>query len=143
MNPLKIVLAWIALGITIVVAQDNPPVPPAEANAPPSADARTRMIDGQPVYVVGPGVTPPKGIHMPNPKYSKEARKAKYQGICLLWLIVGTDGRPHDIKVARRLGMGLDENAIEAVQKWKFQPATKDGQPVAVQVNIEVSFRLY
>lgn len=126
-----------------VLAQDNPPVSQSETSSAANADAQVKMMDGQPVYKVGHGITPPKGTHMPQPKYSKEARKAKYQGTCLLWLIVGTDGRPHNIKVARSLGMGLDENAIEAVQKWRFQPATKDGQPVAVQINVEVSFRLY
>jgi TonB family protein len=45
--------------------------------------------------------------------------------------------------VQRTLGLGLDEKAIEAVRKWKFEPAMKNGQPVAVQVNVEVNFRLY
>ena len=53
------------------------------------------------------------------------------------------DGRPHDITVARSPGMGLDQKAIEAVRNWKFEPAMKDGQPVAVQINVEVNFRLY
>ena len=46
-------------------------------------------------------------------------------------------------QVARSLGMGLDQKAIEAVRKWKFEPAMKDGRPVAVQINVEVNFRLY
>lgn len=61
----------------------------------------------------------------------------------MLGLIVGSDGRPHDIRVSRSLGMGLDEKAIEAVRQWKFEPARKNGQPVAVQINVEVDFRLY
>jgi TonB family protein len=56
---------------------------------------------------------------------------------------VGPDGRPRDIKVSRQLGMGLDQKAIEAVRMWRFEPATKDGKPVAVQINVEVNFRLY
>ena len=79
----------------------------------------------------------------PDPEYSEEARHAKYQGTVLLWVIVGADGRPRDIRVQRSLGMGLDEKAVEAVRRWTFEPAMKDGQPVAVQVNIEVSFRPY
>jgi len=47
------------------------------------------------------------------------------------------------VKVTRSLGLGLDEKAIEAVKQWKFEPAMKDGKPVAVQINVEVSFRLY
>ncbi|HZU21801.1 MAG TPA: energy transducer TonB, partial [Terriglobales bacterium] len=95
------------------------------------------------VFTVGGGVSPPKGIYTPDPEYSEEARKAKYQGVVVLWLIVNPDGRPRDIKVARSLGMGLDQKAIEAVRNWKFEPAKKDGQPVAVQINVEVNFRLY
>ncbi|MGA8150221.1 MAG: TonB family protein [Terriglobales bacterium] len=94
-------------------------------------------------FRVGGGVSPPKAVFAPDPEYSEEARKAKYQGTCVLWLVVGPDGKPRDIKVARTLGLGLDEKAIEAVKQWKFEPAMKDGKPVAVQINIEVSFRLY
>ena len=95
------------------------------------------------LFKVGGGVSAPKALFAPDPEYSEEARKAKYQGVCVLWLIVGPDGHPRDIKVARNLGMGLDEKAIEAVKNWKFEPAMKDGKPVAVQINVEVSFRLY
>jgi len=94
-------------------------------------------------FRVGGGVSAPKPIYAPDPEYSEEARKAKYQGTCVLWLVVGPDGKPRDIKVARTLGLGLDEKAIEAVKTWKFEPAMKDGKPVAVQINVEVSFRLY
>jgi protein TonB len=94
-------------------------------------------------YRVGGGVSPPKVLFQPDPEYSEEARKAKYQGTVVLWVIVGPDGRVHDIKVSRGLGLGLDEKAIEAVRQWKFDPARKDNQPVPVQVSIEVSFRLY
>jgi periplasmic protein TonB len=95
------------------------------------------------VFRVGGGVSAPKAIYSPDPEYSEEARKAKYQGTCVLWLVVGPDGRPRDIKVSRTLGLGLDEKAIEAVKTWRFEPAMKDNKPVAVQINVEVSFRLY
>ena len=95
------------------------------------------------VFRVGGGVSAPRALDTPDPEYSEEARKAKYQGTCVLWLIVGPDGKPRDVKVARALGMGLDQKAIEAVRNWKFQPAMKDGKPVAVQINVEVNFRLY
>jgi TonB family protein len=95
------------------------------------------------VFRVGGGVSAPKALYAPDPEYSEEARKAKYQGTCVLWLIVGPDGHPRDIRIARSLGLGLDEKAIEAVKQWKFEPAMKDGKPVAVQINVEVDFRLY
>jgi TonB family protein len=95
------------------------------------------------VFRVGGGVSAPRIVSDPEPEYSEEARKAKYQGVCVLWLVVGPDGRPREIKVARSLGLGLDEKAIEAVKNWKFEPAMKDGRPVAVQINVEVNFHLY
>jgi len=99
-------------------------------------------IGGGP-YRVGGGVSAPKPIFTPDPEYSEEARKSKYQGVVVLWLVIGPDGHPHEVRVARPLVMGLDEKAIEAVRTWRFEPAKKDGQPVAVQMNVEVSFRLY
>jgi len=95
------------------------------------------------VYRVGGGVSAPRVLYAPDPNYSDEARKAKYQGTVVLWVIVGPDGRVHDVRVQRTLGLGLDEKAIEAVRTWKFEPAKRNGQPVAVQVNVEVNFRLY
>ena len=95
------------------------------------------------IFRVGGGVSAPRKIYDPDPDYSEEARKAKYQGTCVLYVVVGPDGKPRDIRVTRTLGLGLDEKAIEAVKTWRFEPATKDGKPVAVAVNIEVSFHLY
>jgi len=95
------------------------------------------------VYRVGGGVSPPRVLFNPDPEYTEEARKAKYQGVVVLWLIVGQDGRTKDIRISRSLGMGLDQKAVEAVKLWKFEPAKKDGSPVAVQMNVEVNFRLY
>ncbi|HTC93695.1 MAG TPA: energy transducer TonB [Terriglobales bacterium] len=95
------------------------------------------------VYRVGGGVSAPRILFQPDPEYTEEARKAKYQGVVVLWLIVGPDGRTKDIKISRSLGMGLDQKAVEAVKQWKFDPAKKDGVPVAVQLNVEVNFRLY
>jgi TonB family protein len=94
-------------------------------------------------YTIGGGVTAPRVIYAPDPEFSEEARKTKYQGTAVLWLIVGTDGRPRDISVLQSLGMGLDEKAIEALRHWRFEPGRKDGIPVAVQVNVEVNFHLY
>ncbi|HEX8816713.1 MAG TPA: energy transducer TonB [Terriglobales bacterium] len=95
------------------------------------------------VFRVGGGVSAPRIIYQPDPEYSEEARKAKYSGTCVLWLVVGPDGHPRDIQVRRTLGLGLDEKAIEAVKQWKFEPAMKDGRPVAVQITVEVTFHLY
>ena len=98
---------------------------------------------GGAVYRVGGGVSAPKVIFAPHPEYSKEARKAKYEGVCILQLIVTPEGNTRDIRVASPLGRGLDEKAVEAVKRWKFQPSTLNGKPVAVAINIEVTFRLH
>jgi periplasmic protein TonB len=95
------------------------------------------------LFHVGAGVSPPRQVYSPEPEFSEEARKAKYQGICTLELIVGVDGRPTDIHVVGALGMGLDEKAIEAVRNWRFEPAMKDGHPVRVPIQIQVDFHLY
>jgi periplasmic protein TonB len=95
------------------------------------------------VFKVGGGVLAPKPVDTPDPQYTEEARRAKFEGTCVLAMIVGADGKPRDIRVQRGLGMGLDQKAIEAVKQWKFDPATKDGRAVAVQISVEVSFKLY
>jgi TonB family protein len=95
------------------------------------------------IFHVGEGVSAPRPIFTPEPEFSEEARKAKYQGVVVLTIIVGTDGRVHNPRVIRALGMGLDEKAIEGVKTWKFDPSKKDGRAVAVEMNIEVAFNLY
>jgi len=95
------------------------------------------------VFHVGGGVSPPRPTYQPEPEFSEEARKAKYQGVCTLGLIVGVDGRPTNIRVLMSLGMGLDEKAIEAVKNWRFEPGMKDGHPVRTEIAVEVDFHLY
>ncbi len=94
------------------------------------------------VFRVGGGVSAPTLIYKVEPEYSEEARKAKFQGTVVISIIVDERGLPTNFKVVRPLGLGLDEKAIEAVQKWRFQPGRKDGRPVAVLANVEVNFRL-
>lgn len=114
----------------------------AELELPLPEPSVIPLFVGPGVYRVGGAVSPPRALYSPNAEYSEEARRAKYEGVCVLSVIVGPDGLPQDIKVARSLGMGLDEKAIEAVKQWRFKPAMKDGMPVAVAINVEVNFRL-
>jgi protein TonB len=93
-------------------------------------------------YRVGGSVLAPRPLTMPDPEYTEQARQAKLQGMCILGLIVGADGKPRDIRVIRKLGMGLDEKAMLAVSQWTFAPATKDGTAVPVQISVQVSFKL-
>jgi protein TonB len=91
---------------------------------------------------VGGGVSAPATIFKIDPEYSEEARRAKYSGSVLLSVIVDSEGMARDIHIVKSLGMGLDQKAMEAVQKWRFKPGKKDGRPVNVRVQIEVNFRL-
>ena len=96
------------------------------------------------LYQVGGRISAPTPIFSPDPEFSDEARRAKYQGVCVVSLIVDAQGNPQNVHVVRTLGMGLDEKAIETVQKWKFKPAMKDGRtPVPVMITVEVDFHLY
>ncbi len=96
------------------------------------------------LYQIGGRVSAPVVIHSVEAEFSDEARRAKYQGVCLISLIVDAQGNPQNIRVARPLGMGLDEKAIQAIRQYKFKPAMKDGKtPVPVMITIEVDFRLY
>ncbi|HEX4279040.1 MAG TPA: energy transducer TonB [Bryobacteraceae bacterium] len=94
------------------------------------------------VYKVGGGVSQPSVLFKVDPEYSEEARKAKYSGTVALAVVVDVEGHARDIHVIKSLGMGLDEKAIEAVEKWKFKPGMKGGQAVNVRATIEVNFRL-
>lgn len=94
------------------------------------------------VYQIGGAVSAPRLVYKVEPEYSEDARKAKWQGIVVLAAIVDQNGRTREIKVVRSLGLGLDERAIEAVQRWLFKPGLLNGTPVAVFATIEVNFRL-
>jgi TonB family protein len=96
------------------------------------------------VYSAGKdGVGYPTCAYCPNPKYSDQALKAKFEGSVRLDAVITPEGRATKIKVVKEPGLGLGEKAIEAVKEWKFKPAAgPDGTPVAVDVPIEVSFRL-
>jgi len=95
------------------------------------------------IYSVGGGVSAPIPIYKPEPAYSEEARKAKYQGTVVLWIVVDAQGNVTDCRVVRPLGLGLDEKALETVRTWKFKPAMRNMVPVPVRVIVEVSFRLF
>jgi TonB family protein len=92
---------------------------------------------------IGSGVTPPVILHQVDPEYSEEARRAQLQGVCLITIIVDVNGNPQDPMVVKPLGLGLDEEALKAVKRFRFKPAMKDGKtPVPVQITVAVNFRM-
>jgi TonB family protein len=93
------------------------------------------------VYRVGGGVNPPRVVTSPDPGSTKMATSLHYEGTSTLWVVVDEHGAATQIQIVRPIGVGLDDKAVEAVRTWRFQPATLNGHPVAVQIDIEVNFR--
>lgn len=109
----------------------------------PPPDIAERLAAGEFFSGSGGDVTHPQTTVYADPEYSETARRAKYQCTNVLSVIVGADGQPLSVWVVKPCGEGLDEKSIAAVQKWIFRPATKDGEPVPVFINVETSFHLY
>jgi TonB family protein len=99
--------------------------------------------DPSSILRVGPNVTPPRAIRDPNPAFSDQARRLKFQGIVVLAVVIDREGNVAHVQIVRALGLGLDAKAAEQVRTWKFEPAKRDGVPVPVLVTVEVSFNLY
>jgi TonB family protein len=92
---------------------------------------------------------PPSDVSLPRarssapPKYNEAARQIRYQGTVVLWVVVDESGSVSDIQIQRALGAGLDDEAAAAVRKWRFWPATERGEPLRLEIGVEVNFHLY
>jgi TonB family protein len=96
------------------------------------------------VFTVGNGVTMPKPIYRPLPKYTEEAKQARIEGLVVLKVIIRKDGTVDSFRIIQGLGYGLDESAIRTIaQEWRFIPGMREGEPVDVEATIETSFRLF
>jgi len=98
---------------------------------------------GEPVYRTGGGVERPRPISTPDPEYVEAARMARVQGTVVLSLVVDKTGHTRNVRIVRPLGWGLDDRAAETLSHWQLAPAVRNGEPVAVRLDVEVSFRLY
>lgn len=99
--------------------------------------------DSGTAYKIGGSISAPKPLSTPEAHYTDQARKAHIQGACWIRLIVDQHGAPENVQVVRSLGMGLDQEAVNAVQHYRFRPAMKDGRiAVPVLITVEVTFRL-
>jgi protein TonB len=87
---------------------------------------------------VGAGVSQPRVVRQVQPEHP--ARGFRISGTVLIGLVVGSNGEPRDVHVVKSLEKEIDQSAVEAVQKWRFEPAKKDGKPVAVKVSVEIRF---
>lgn len=123
--------------------QKSAPAPGSDAGSAESTSGGAGSSAAFPLESFGKEVTPPHPIYSPDPAYPPDARDAQYSGMVLVGLIVDLDGSPKQFKVVKSLGMGLDEAALATVRTWRFQPAVKNGQPVAVRIFVEIDFKLY
>ena len=133
MTPHALFLTLLFLGPAI--AQDTPPISLSGKEHPPICRGNDSDAPGC--------ITAPHATYSPDPKYPKKESKARHRGAVILELVVDRDGMPRDIKVSRPLSPEFDEAAIDAVKKWKFSPAARDGKPIATEIKVEVDFRLY
>lgn len=108
--------------------------------APPGIGPAT--VDGQVPLEVGGEVQAPVRVHSPSPLYTEEARLARVQGVVILRTVIDTRGDVVDAEVVKGLPQGLSEAALETVRQWKFQPATKNGEPVPVFFFLTISFHV-
>jgi TonB family protein len=84
----------------------------------------------------------PVPVYTPDPNYSEDARKARFQGVVTLQTVVRADGSVDVVSVLRSPGYGLDQEAVRTVKQWRFKPGKRNGQPVDIQLSIEVNFRI-
>lgn len=111
---------------------------------PELAEAAGEGEGGEILHAGQGGVTRPKPIYTPEPEFSEEARtRAKYHGTITLMLVADKTGGVRNIRIVSPLGCGLDRKAVETVATWQFNPGTKDGEPVDVEIAVEVDFHLY
>lgn len=124
--------------------QSQPDVSPPEGLGDPPANLLEDLAQGR-IFRTGAGtdINPPRAIFAPDPEYSEAARRDKVKGQVLLGVIVGEDGTPENVWIVQALGHGLDRASVETVKRWKFEPATKNGEPVPVILNVETTFDIY
>jgi TonB family protein len=112
----------------------------AENRPSNSSPSTTGGFSGE-VFRVSPDVKPPRVVFSPEPSYPQEARKGHAAGEIVIGMVVGSDGQPRDVKVISGIGPELDSAAVDAAEKWRFQPGVKDGKPVPVKIAVEFDFR--
>jgi len=152
---LAVGLASILLWLTATAGQLSAVAPAgpqsAQASGPesqkepcqPQAPTAVTPFDTCKYLILGPGIRPPRATSAPDPSYPEAARKAKLNGSAVVAAAVSEKGEVDDVKLVRSSDKVFDQNAIDAVRQWKFAPAAKDGKPVAIQMNVEMSWRLY
>jgi TonB family protein len=107
----------------------------------PAVIPDTALQVGAILFARGQQTTPPKAIHTVDPKYSTNALRGIKNAVVLVTVTVPPDGIPRDVKIAKGVRPDLDKGAVDAVQQWRFEPATQDGKPVEATITVEVWIR--
>lgn len=123
----------------VIYDEGSPEGAAADQHAPLTLVSKTPVE--RPVQVGG-GVVAPVKLYTPQPQYTRRARQARLQGVVIVQVIIDRQGKVTSAKVLKGLGMGLDQSALKTLRKWRFEPATLNGEPVAVFYNLTVNFRL-
>jgi len=105
-----------------------------------STGIRVYKAEKKEIFRLEKGITPPRVDSRVEPTYTEKARVAKLEGATQLYCEITAEGRVENVQVLRGLGMGLDEAAASSLSQWRFHPATRDGQPVAVFLTVDVNF---
>jgi TonB family protein len=156
LTPQEVVRSSLSLWRSYLAQQLNvSPAPGSEIK--PDAGAQDKSLDmartgfeiitdatgREKVFRIGKEVVAPRPQFTPEPEYSAIARKQRVQGTVTLDVVIDSTGKVRNVRLVHPMGMGLDEAAAETVSTWRFAPATRDGQPVPVALNIEVDFHLW
>lgn len=131
-------------------SSDGPPCPgcppgPGWGKNPPGPSSGPTVIEqpaeSQPIRITV-GMTRPEIVHQVQPKYTELARRSGTQGTVIVEAIIDEQGRVTNVRVLRGLPMGLDRAAVDAIQQWRFKPATLADRPVKVYYTLTVNFTI-
>jgi TonB family protein len=140
-TPLLLALCLAATALAQSQSWTSPPM--LKGPCPDTVDSKTAWFDPNLYLLHKDGMTIARALSTSDPAYSESARRANIQGTVLLAMAINAAGIVDSVKVVCSLDPGLDANAVAAARKWKFAPATKDGQPVPVQIEVSMAFRMY
>jgi TonB family protein len=124
---------------TLVAAQQGSAFLPSRSTSSDDHVDQTKSPE-EPVLHIGGDVRKPKVLHIADAIYSKDGLKNKISGNVEVYLVIDKSGNPIHLRIVRGLGYGLDEQALQAVRQYRFQPATRDGEPVSVDMYVDVKF---
>ncbi len=120
------------------------PIAPAPPFLPSGAEGRDLNLEPRGgVYRIGGKISAPVCVVCPEPDYPEDLRKARVEGVVVLWVVIDEAGQAKGLRITRSLHAGLDKSAALAVGRWRFRPAQRDGKPVPVYMTVEVDFHLY